>query len=365
MGWQHKWQMLMQLSQRTIPQKLTTSWINGNAAKPAKSAIATKERKNSSYHAGQCGRGGSANDLSLALAFEEKTDIFLIQEPWVGAELDRGLSKKYGSYQAYAPEDEWKEHPIVVTYVRRQNSLWSVEKRQDILRNMDKMPDILVLEVKPSQDKEPIYILNVCNAPIRSKRAGNSAETVMQVTGLLRKRALIMGDINLHHTGWDNRTVNPTAQAKNFAEKVANKNATYGLEPVTVTHKRGGALDLVISSSPVSELIAESYVEPNLHVTSDYETILTCLQTRDQKAKKPYQQKFHLDKIDEKRFFISLEAQKDLMQRELAQAKCYSSGNAQEALDRSKEVINLAIYSSLEFNDAKNQGIAERRNMVE
>lgn len=98
----------------------------------------------------------------------------------------------------------------------------------------------------------------------------------------------MMGDFDLHHTNWDNRTVNPTTQAKRFAEWVADKNATYGLEPGTVTHKRGGALDLVISSSPVSELIVESYLETNLHVTSDHETILTCLQTGDQKAKRLY-----------------------------------------------------------------------------
>ena len=166
-----------------------------------------KERNNLRIMQVNVGRGGPANDLALALAFEEKIDILLIQEPWIGADLDRRLSKKHGSYQAYAPEDEWKERPRVVTYVRRQNSLWSVEKRQDILGNIDGMPDCLVLEVKPSMDEEPIYILNVYNAPIGSERAGDSAEIVMGAIGLLRKRALIMGDVNLHHTDWDNRTV--------------------------------------------------------------------------------------------------------------------------------------------------------------
>lgn len=99
------------------------------------------------------------------------------------------------------------------------------------------MPDILVFEVKPSQDEEPIYILDVYNAPIRSKQAGNSAETVMQVTGLLRKRVLIMGDFNLNHIDWDNRTVNPTAQVKKFAEWVADNNATYELEPAKVSFR--------------------------------------------------------------------------------------------------------------------------------
>lgn len=57
--------------------------------------------------------------------------------------------------------------------------------------------------------------------------------------------------------------------------------------------------------------------------------------------------------MDEKRFVISLEAQKDLIQRELAQAECCSIGNTREALDRSAEVITTAIYSSFELTTQK------------
>lgn len=78
------------------------------------------------------GRGGPANDLALVLACEEEVDILLIQEPWIGADLERKLSKRHRSHQAYAPGEEWKERPKVITYVRRQTSLRSVEKRQDI-----------------------------------------------------------------------------------------------------------------------------------------------------------------------------------------------------------------------------------------
>ena len=64
------------------------------------------------------GRGGPVNDLALALTFQKKIDILLIQEPWSGADLKRRLSKKYNSYQTYALEEEWKERPRVITYVR-------------------------------------------------------------------------------------------------------------------------------------------------------------------------------------------------------------------------------------------------------
>ena len=48
-------------------------------------------------------KGGPANDLALALAFEEEIDILQIQESWIAADLERRLSKRHKSYQAYIP----------------------------------------------------------------------------------------------------------------------------------------------------------------------------------------------------------------------------------------------------------------------
>ena len=64
------------------------------------------------------GKGGPANDLALALACEEEIDILLIQEQWIGVDLERRLCKKHRSYQAYAPGEEWKERPRVIRSVR-------------------------------------------------------------------------------------------------------------------------------------------------------------------------------------------------------------------------------------------------------
>ena len=128
------------------------------------------------------GRGGAANDLALAIAFEEDIDILLIQEPWIGADLERKLAKRHKSYEAYAPGEAWKERPRVITYVRRQTPLWSVEKCQDILRVSNEMPEILVLELKPDSNEESIFFVNVYNAPAGSERAGKSAEVLMNVS---------------------------------------------------------------------------------------------------------------------------------------------------------------------------------------
>lgn len=51
------------------------------------------------------GRGGSANDLALALASKERIDILLIQKLWIGTDLERKLSKNHRDYQADASEE--------------------------------------------------------------------------------------------------------------------------------------------------------------------------------------------------------------------------------------------------------------------
>lgn len=166
----------------------------------------------------------------------------------------------------------------MIIYIRRQSSLWFIEKKQDILKIKDKMPNILVLKFQPNIDKEPVYIINSYNAPMRSKRAASSVDIIIEVPELLHKCVLIMRDFNLHYTNWDNCTINPTAQTKRFANWIANKNAIYELKVGTVTHARGGTLDFISASNSVSAQITECYVEPNLHITSDHKTILTCLE---------------------------------------------------------------------------------------
>ena len=65
-------------------------------------------------------RGGPANDLALALGYKRDMNVIMIQEPWIGRELDRRMCKKHREYQAYASEDEWEERPRVIIYVRKR-----------------------------------------------------------------------------------------------------------------------------------------------------------------------------------------------------------------------------------------------------
>lgn len=151
------------------------------------------------------GRGDSSNDLALALAFEEEIDILLILELWIGVDLERKLLKNTEAIKLMLRRKNGK-NGLEYTYVRRQDSLRPIEKRQDLSRIIDETLDIFFLEFKPGLYKESIFIVNVYNALIGCERAGRSAEILMDIPELLQKRSLIIGDINLRYTDWDNRT---------------------------------------------------------------------------------------------------------------------------------------------------------------
>lgn len=87
-------------------------------------------------------RGGLANDLALALAFEDEIDIFLIQNSWIGVDLEKKLFKKYRGHQAYAPKKEWKKRPRVIMYIRRQNLLRPIKKEQNLFYITNKTLDM-------------------------------------------------------------------------------------------------------------------------------------------------------------------------------------------------------------------------------
>ncbi len=102
------------------------------------------------------GRGGAATDLALLHAFENHSDLLMVQEPWIDADLDRRLSKKHNEYQAYRLEEVLTDRPGVITYIRRHQNAFCIEKRQDLLRN--NCLDILTIEVKVG-DRQEQFIL--------------------------------------------------------------------------------------------------------------------------------------------------------------------------------------------------------------
>lgn len=63
----------------------------------------------------------------------------------------------------------------------------------------------------------------------------------------------------------------------------------------------------MIFSSIISNQVTHCYEMPELDITSDYETLLICLEAKEMEAKKSANIKFQLEKIDKKQFCSSLE----------------------------------------------------------
>lgn len=218
----------------------------------------------------------------------------------------------------------WSDHPRVITYAHRTFIGRKVEKRQELLGAAGCTPDILVLELDIGPKQEPLYIINVYNAPQGYKRAGEAISLITQASNLMQKRSLILGHRNLHHTDWNNWTINPSEAARNFADWIAEEGAFYQLEPGIATHNRNGVIDLAIASATMTPHIIECYIEPALHTTSDHETICTKIElgsTPQQGNSEPG--KFLLAKMDEKQFFAGLETQRDLVKTCLANVQTY------------------------------------------
>lgn len=162
------------------------------------------------------------------------------------------------------------------------------------------------MEFRLGQKEDPIYIINIYNAPLRSDQAGISAKQVMT---LMQKNSIIMEDINLHYTDWDNHTRNPSIQAKECADWISDNHATYKFKVDKIMYVRDGTLDLVISSNTITDQITEFYFMPELHTISDYKTLLICIEIKVMAAKKQIGVQFWFEKMDEKQFYTSLEGQ--------------------------------------------------------
>ncbi len=158
-----------------------------------------------------------------------------------------------------------------------------------------------------------------------------------------------MGNINLHNTDWNNRTINPLQPANELADWVTETGVVYELFPGTKTHNCGGTIDIVISSARISPNVTECYIEPNLYITSDHETIVTIVQLGPEFCKENGKGKFQLGKLDKKQFLACLESQKDLVKSALTKARCVPAQSEiqKTELDKCAEVFSTAIHSSL------------------
>ncbi len=131
----------------------------------------------------------------------------------------------------------------------------------------------------------------------------------------------------------------------------------YGLTSGTVTHQRGGAIDIVITSGSLASQITECYTDNNLDVTSDHKVIITTVELGGTWEASHIPGKFPLGKLDEKMFISTITAQKDILQRDLELAKLEPAYSPPRkiALNRCAEKITTAIYKKLKVSTPRSQ----------
>ena len=56
----------------------------------------------------------------LELAFEQKADVVLVQEPVLHWPESRKLTKTMQAYNTFKPTQSWQEQPRVMTYIRTE-----------------------------------------------------------------------------------------------------------------------------------------------------------------------------------------------------------------------------------------------------
>lgn len=205
------------------------------------------------------------------------------------------------------------------------------------------------------RSEESIYVVNIYNAPAGCIRAGEAIASVIESNILTQKSTLWAGDFNLHHVDWDLQTVNPTPQARSLAKWVTNVGVADALPPGTITHKQGGTLDFVISSSSITPDVLECYSNPDLDTTSDHEVLSTTVALNGRSQAIPKETRFQFKKLDDKVFCSTLQAQTDIIQAELAIAQGTSkfSGDRKEKLDQYATKTLAAIYHSLTLSTPK------------
>ena len=176
----------------------------------------------------------------------------------------------------------------------------SLKEKKDWVPNREIIPDILVLELQRDQDKDALRIVNIYKTPRQCKRASHAANAIIEISNLMQGQAIIMVDINLHHTDWANRTINLFQPANELADWVTENGAVYELFFGIKTHNCGGTIDVVISSAQIFPNITECYTLPNSHTNSDHETIVAKVELEPEFCKENSKGRFRLEKLDEK-----------------------------------------------------------------
>ena len=223
-------------------------------------------------------KGGPQHEIALSTAYDEQTDVVLIQEPYISRDFPRRITKRHPSFNCFTPIDDWtNSQPRVLTYVRKGAGLRTTQIRPDTL-DQSALPDILFLQIQ-APSGQSLLIVNVYNAPPGSIRPGLAAQAITFLPpAFLSQPLLLAGDLNLLHRSWQpSLQRGPTTFADPFADWLDQSQLVFISEVDRPTHDEGNVLDLAFSSATLALEGAKTVVVPHLDVASDHRPLLTCI----------------------------------------------------------------------------------------
>lgn len=212
------------------------------------------------------GKGCVAHETILNLAFSNKADFVLVQEPRIKAAQKR-KTVTHKSFQCFAPETDWVTHPPrVLTYMRKGQGLYCIQNSPFPTPTND----ILVTRIGRKNISD-ITLFNIYNAPAGAINSGKAVDIITtNVHFTPEQRVLLLGDLNLKHPRWQPGT-SLNHGAATFAEWTDEENLQLLSLPGLATHKAGNVLDLTWASPNL--VGAQAAIDEALHSTSDHETI--------------------------------------------------------------------------------------------
>jgi len=217
-------------------------------------------------------KGRVVHEITLTIAFEDRADIVLIQEPYISRSIERRITVHHPAYECFTPIDDWESPPRVLTYVRKGAGL-RVEQLRPIDPALPAARDLLFLAIS-----SPVYtlnIINVYNSPPGSIWAGAAVEALLNAPPSLFNKTFMAGDFNLHHHTWQPSYPHSTSSADPFVVWTEERRLSLTSEIDIPTHAQGNVLDLAFASHHVVSLGVETTAAVQLHTTSDHSPLIT------------------------------------------------------------------------------------------
>ncbi|EDN95206.1 hypothetical protein SS1G_11082 [Sclerotinia sclerotiorum 1980 UF-70] len=219
-----------------------------------------------------------AHDIALATAYNEKSDIIMIQEPYISKDLSRRITKWHPAYQCYSPTDNWLEHgrPRVISYIRKDLDIIITQLKPPHI-DPYALSDLLILQLK-TETNYSVTIFNIYNSPRGSPtRPQNTTQTLIDTPDTyLQGNTFLCGDFNLPHRNWQpSYTGNLSPASIPFNKWLEEHQLVFSSELDKPTHSIGNVLDLAFCSHTLHQQGLNTRVAYHLDVTSDHTPLLT------------------------------------------------------------------------------------------